>query len=389
MKPSNYSPRAGFYCTVWSGLIMLAASVSLPPPTGPYHVGVKKTVVEALNQTDSGAPNLNNISYSLLATVYYPTQQEPPSEEQPYLDASTAAYYEALINFTTGALASITTSSLSWNATSLATNDKPTLVFGPGGAGPPSEVYTTLTSDLASHGYTVVALDHPFEQPIVWFPNGTVLYGGDFNGEVAPPVDGWLDIYAMRVYDNLAILDLLPSLGEELGIPINATHVGMFGHSAGGSAAVGAQLELEQLGDSRVVRCTTLDGSFFGDANTNSSASDLGTPVFLLGNERHDEPDYDPSWLTFPLQQTGWWRRLLVTGTGHGDFSDWTIWKEVGTNGFTSVGPIDGTRQVNIMRTFTKASFDFTLLGDEEPILNGMDTAWPEVIYSGGSNGTA
>src|SRR5207237_3346343 len=53
----------------------------------------------------------------------------------------------------------------------------PVILFSPG-FGVEREVYAGLVEDLASHGYVVVAIDHPHDASVVQFPDGHVVVPG-------------------------------------------------------------------------------------------------------------------------------------------------------------------------------------------------------------------
>lgn len=362
---------------------VLAVSTAIPPPTGPYDVGVTKLEIPYVNTGDPIAPG--NVTTSFLATVFYPADPgaQEGCEPQPYLDPVTASLYEQVYNITAGSLASLT-SAFARDAPRAAAPSFPTILFGPGGVGPPSECYTILLSELASYGYTVFGLDHPYEQPFVRYPNGTGLYGLPitFDGYT---VELLAALQSIRINETIAMIDRIPAVAGVLGWPVDATHIGTFGHSLGGAAALGAMLK-----DTRIRGGINMDGEFWGDLAANDSSVDVKRPVFLLGSEGHvgsSDPDSETSWLTFPDAQSGWWRKLNVNGTLHLDFSDETFWKEVTTMQSQSLGTIDGYRQVNISRTFIKDFFDFTLLGKPQSIFDGPSEAWPEVVFTDGENG--
>ncbi|KAI0161844.1 hypothetical protein GGR52DRAFT_561347 [Hypoxylon sp. FL1284] len=180
----------------------ISHATSIPAPTGPYQVGVRTYTIQHLNDHDPLAPN--NVSTAFLATVFYPTAQVPKGAPQPYLNPETAAYYEEYWNYTTGVLASLT-STVQRDAPFLelnGSNPHPTILFGPGGGGPPVEGNTILLADLASHGYAVVGLDHPFEQPFLRYSNGTGVFGVDIESD-----DLLTPIYQNRLEDNAVFLD--------------------------------------------------------------------------------------------------------------------------------------------------------------------------------------
>lgn len=57
----------------------------------------------------------------------------------------------------------------------------PTLVFSPPFAGPPSQVFHALISDLVSYGCSVVTINHPYEQSYLQLPDGTGTSGLPFD----------------------------------------------------------------------------------------------------------------------------------------------------------------------------------------------------------------
>lgn len=346
----------------------------LPPPTGKLNVGAIKHAIPFYNTYDVSSPG--GIQSEYLATIYYPTLDQACRPAQ-VIDQGLADILEPYWELTPGTMTS-TMASISWNATFLPEgcegSDLPTLIFGPGGLGPPTDVYITLLSDLASHGYVVAALDHPYEQPFLRFENGTGLVGlpTDFN---PPDLNALYErVYDARINDTLHFISVFPDLVQSIGARWNTSVYGDFGHSLGGAAAIGAAYESEKL-----VSVLNMDGSNWGRGNSSISA-DLSKPASLLGSEFHGLQS-DLSWDRFAAQQTGspflW---ATVNGTEHVDWSDATFWKTF-DEAFTSLGPIDGVRMVEIMRRYVRAWFDLTLLGWEEPLLEESSDLFPEVNY--------
>ncbi|KAI6085781.1 hypothetical protein F4821DRAFT_240010 [Hypoxylon rubiginosum] len=350
----------------------IAHATAIPPPTGPYHVGVRKYTIKHYNDHDPIAPN--HVSTAFLATVFYPTAQIPEGAPKPYLNPETAAFYEDAWNFTSGTLASLT-STVQPGAPFLETRGAPhpTLLFGPGGGGTPVEGSTILLAELASHGYAVVGLDHPFEQPFVRFPNGTGVAGVDIPDDVTAE-----SLNDLRLEDNAVFLDLhLPRLVREKQLPLSTTRLGAFGFSVGGAAALGTAQS-----SSRVASGLNLDGTLLGGPALNNSAADVRKPVYLLGNEGHTfgEEGGDYTWVSFPRWQTAYQRKMLINGTTHLDFCDDTFWKTL-EDGAGYAGSIDGFEQIKILNAYVRAFFDLTLLGRNSAILDGPSPEFPEVVY--------
>ncbi|KAI1266558.1 hypothetical protein F5Y18DRAFT_381900 [Xylariaceae sp. FL1019] len=349
----------------------LAEPIPIPPPSGPYSVGVTKQTIPYYNAHDPVSPN--GTSTRFLATIFYPTAQGAQGEPEPYLNPETAAFYEQQFNYSSGVLASMT-STLQEDAFFLADYEteasrRSTLIYNSCGLGPPTEVNTILLSDLASYGYVVIGLDHPFEQPFVRFPDGTAVSGVTLDSQNLTLVE---QIYELRLLDNNVFLDYLPELAAQLNAPINTSKLGIFGCSLGGASALGS-LQVR----SELVSGLNIDGSFWGNLTTNTTEADVAKPLFLLGMGGHAG-----DWLTFPLWQTGsYFGKVLVQGALHHDFRDDAFWKTVDQGSDTGLGTIDGFRAMQIVRTIVRAFFDYTLLGQIAPILEGPSEEWPELQY--------
>ncbi|KAI0975553.1 hypothetical protein F4678DRAFT_483825 [Xylaria arbuscula] len=354
------------------GLEIISSVVAtvIPPPTGPYYVGkTRRTIHHDYNQ-DPLAPN--NVSTAFLATIFYPTKQKPTGPPQPYLWDGIADYYEKEWNYTQGFLQSLT-STVQYDAPFLdgtvGQSPFPTIIFGPGGGGPPVDGNTILLSELASHGYTIIGLDHPWDQPYIKFPNGSAVVGTAW--------DTWLTtaqvpaVYETRVVDFKVLLERLPEIVASLNAPINTSLIGALGFSLGGASAVGT------IYDEKIVSGLNMDGSFWGRTAANDSSSDVEKPVFLFGHDGHLG---DPSWVTFPLWQTGSFRWLLVSNTTELDFFDNTFWRLLEPNPRLG-GTIDPYRMINITNAYVKAFFDLTLLGRNSSILDGPSDEYPEVLW--------
>jgi hypothetical protein len=237
---------------------LYAKRITITPPTGRYGVGVKKLVLNHITVNDPFAPNKTGTS--ILVTLYYPTLQKSNSAHQ-YLDPQLAELLETQwLPFPPGSLASLTTT-LQYEAPTLPSSEAvvqfPTLVFGPGGSGPPTQCYTTLLSELASRGYTVAALDHPYEQPFLQYPNG----GPGIEG-LPPSYSGPFDIiYAFRLTDTVVFLDQFPGIVQRSRAPFNTTHYAFLGHSIGGAAAIGSLLQLQNATNPTILGALDLDGT--------------------------------------------------------------------------------------------------------------------------------
>ncbi|KAF9700589.1 hypothetical protein EKO04_001865 [Ascochyta lentis] len=358
-------------------LVLAVAAVPFPPPTGPYHVGYTQHAFNNTTPNDPVAPA--NASSILLATIYYPTLTVPiPGiNTAPYLDATTAKLWGDILQYPNNSLQSLTT----WNihqAPPLARTgedawQRPTVIFSPGG-GENAIMYNTLTSELASQGYTVLALDHPGEAPYLQLPNAAEgIYGIDITATWNYTLQ--TAVYNMRVSDTLAIIrKLFPSYVESIGAPFNTTHYFAIGHSLGGAAAAGAlAVEPSILGG------MNLDGLFI-------DLPDVKKPFLMLAGAQHT-PAIDPSWAPFSANQSGWYQWLNITGTSHQDYSDLGDWVDLqGLRNETitpSLGTIWAPRMDFIVNTLVQSFFSFVL--GERKCVDVPRESFPEVRYINGS----
>jgi pimeloyl-ACP methyl ester carboxylesterase len=358
-------------------LIETVSAVSFPPPTGPYHVGYKQHVFNKTTPNDPVAPA--NASSVLLATIYYPTLAlpVPGNNTSPYLDPTTAKLWNDILEYPNNSLQSLTT----WNVyhappldlTEVGAVQKPTVIFSPGG-GENAIMYNALNSELASQGYTVLALDHPGETPYLQLPDGAQgVYGIDITATWNYTLQ--TAVYNMRVSDTIAtIRGLFPAYVKSTNAPFNTTHYFAIGHSLGGAAAAGAlAIEPSLLGG------INLDGLFV-------DLPDVKKPFLMLAGAEHT-PTIDPSWAPFSANQSGWYQWLNITGSSHQNFADLGDWVDLqGLRNKTitpSLGTIRAPRMDYIVRTLVRKFFGF-VLGENE-WLDVPSPAFPEVDYINGS----
>jgi predicted alpha/beta-hydrolase family hydrolase len=217
-----------------------------------------------------------------------------------------------------------------------------------------------LAEDLASHGYVVVAIDHPYDAGIVEFPDGHV---------VIP--NSQLDItkaLKVRVADTRFILNELAQLGRSGAFAgrLDLRRVGMFGHSLGGAAAASAMLV-----DSRIRAGVDLDGLLFDPVRT----SGLSRPFLLMNAE--------PGFAAQP-SVAGFWNRLRgphyavdVKGAQHFAFSDLVFFvpELLRTNPTAAsslrqlIGNVEGVATLAAERAYIHAFFERFLRANPQSLL--------------------
>lgn len=262
-------------------LSLLAAAVHLPTPSGPYNIGFTQHI---LNHTtpDDPTPGPNTF---YLASLYYPTLASPTSNTSTlYFDPTSARIWGEVFNIHPSDLESLETT-LQWRAPLLScetdiekVNSLPTLVFSPG-AGMNAGYFTSLLSELASQGYTVLALDHPGEAPFLPLPEGMEgVLGWDI--EMKYDAELTIQIYEFRRADILHLVEEgFPALVNMSGAYSNTKSYGAVGHSIGAAASTGAMDR-----NPSIIAGFNIDGGLYGDS---VNASLDGRPYFMTMNPNH------------------------------------------------------------------------------------------------------
>jgi dienelactone hydrolase len=205
----------------------------------------------------------------------------------------------------------------------------PVLVFSPG-AGLARQTCTALCAELASRGYVVVALSHPYDSSASLLSDGRVVNPNPTRSDTPAENAHLVDI---RVADVEFVLDQLQTLRDPASAPapsgsvlaghLDLTRIAMVGHSLGGATAARVLAD-----DDRLDAAVNIDGRVFGPAPR------LDRPYLWLQNEatanattRADHPTGDLADMArlerqLLSEQTGPGGLLVVDDTRHLDFTD-------------------------------------------------------------------
>jgi len=286
----------------------------------------------------------------------------------------------------------------------------PLLVFSHGYGGFAS-ASTALLEDLASHGYVVLHVVHPYEVGAATLTDGRVVSHLD---ETAAPRQGYRDVIgewgaedatmalvtkssnedeqrrltrtylaglkntgaALRrwVDDTKLVLDRLPTLprdsvGGHLAARVDVNRAGVLGHSMGGVTA--GQFCVE---DRRCAAGLNLDGiPQYGTMIDHP----MKRPFLMVYSARPAR--LGASDVIYRRAATPYYR-VDVKDTLHLDFCDMNFWggplRERG-----AFGAIAPPRAAEITRTIVREYFDQALLGRRSPLLAGQ-TKLPEVTVT-------
>ena len=164
----------------------------LPAPTGPHPVGTVDLHLVDPRRSDPWAED-GSRPRELMITVWYPARRDAEAPATPYATPGLGPAFDTFA----GSLG-IPAGSVDWTGigthttvgapVAQAARRLPVVLYTPGRLNP-RFLDTTVTAELASHGYAVVAVDHTYESLAVEFPGGRVITPAPaLAGELSPQV---------------------------------------------------------------------------------------------------------------------------------------------------------------------------------------------------------
>ncbi len=210
------------------------------------------------------------------------------------------------------------------------------------------EFYGALAEELASHGYVVIGLDHPYQSAAVAIGESVATYAGD------APMGQAEAITRSRINERVAdigfVLDRLEADAagfEVLDGRLDLGQVAVIGHSNGGLAAV------QVCNDPRVTACANIDGqNMAGPFGTGSDPVAPTKPFLFLTKEAELHPALAEA---FEAGGPGGYR-VVVPAAAHDSFTD-------GPRFQPRLLPLEGTADavMTVTRGFLVAFLDHAL----------------------------
>ncbi|HEY7131108.1 MAG TPA: alpha/beta fold hydrolase [Candidatus Limnocylindrales bacterium] len=366
---------------------------SLPDPTGPHAIGtltrhwIDRDRRDIFRGPDAGPREL-------MVQAWYPTDAGAPGPTAPYVDdARTLEQLALLMGLPQAAFAG-----LAWlpthalrDAPIAAGGPYPVLLFSHGRCGV-REHNTFQVEDLASHGYVVLAIDHPGAASGVRFPDGRLA---PFDPRLLPPWPrhgptdpeaAFLDaVIPFLVEDVRFVLHRLAALDEDRREPLagrlDLDRVGILGVSLGGMVAASACAS-----EPGFAALLTMDAAVPWDtvaAGLRLPVMWMSRPAATMRREGWSEADvsdvHDSMRATFEgLPGSGY--IVLVPGMYHVDFSDGRLLSPLmAERGIC--GPIAGALARGIVRAWSLAFFDRHLNGLPAALLDEPSGMQPHLSF--------
>lgn len=364
-------------------VIVLLRGVTLPAPTGPHAVARV-----TYRWTDASRPEVvtsdPNDRRAVVAHIWYPAAAVRAARPASYLpDAaalrpalSASPEFGPLLAHAVGLVHGHT---LAGAPMAEGGSRFPVLIFLPGNR-TNAALYSVLLEDLASHGYIVAALDHPYDVAAVRLPDDrTAVFAEDHwpvraAGRITgadPHTQIYRERVEVRAQDAVFVLAQLAQLelGSLLGGRLDLTRVGVVGHSVGGVAAP----RVCQL-TAQVRACVNIDGLTDGQPfYLTDDGRGLIQPFLLLTKTRAVQTPSDAELGQWGLSRTAWEAgmvaaqaleaerlrsvqggsyRVTLSAAQHDSFTDTPLLRPA------IVSDRAATRNAELTRAYVRAFFD-------------------------------
>lgn len=250
--------------------------VQLPPLTGEYAVGRVSYDFADSTRQDPFVP-ASKQPREVAVKVYYPTDAAKAGASTPYAEGlevdalALALHYPIDVIETDLRAHAITDAPLSSAAATF-----PVVLFT-GDIGSTALYYAGLLEDLASHGYIVVAVSHPYSSTFTVLSDGRmalpVSSGSADTTKAAAGRDQIGAVWTADVGFVFAQLEKLNSDDKRFAGHLDLAHTAIIGHGFGGAVALSVAAS-----DSRFVGGISLDGRILGD----TASKTLDKPIMFI-----------------------------------------------------------------------------------------------------------
>lgn len=294
------------YISISGALPSLLPVFSFPKPTGSYAVGTASFLLEDRARMDTNTSNPTDYR-KLMIQVWYPAAIDSNAQRAPYVE-HIAPLLEGVgdaISIPPFLLSHLQyVQSNAYMDAGVAKAQYPVLLFSHGLTGFRNQ-NTFQVEELASHGYIVVSIDHPYDAAAVVYPDQSVI---SLKLESLSGFDSYVDKSKVWLEDSLFVLDSLADLTnpanpdqavvgtasnglKPLAAHMDMSQIGALGHSFGGATAV--QL---LMAEPRIKAAVNMDGVLYGQPVPEQG---LSKPYLQMNAEQ----SIDDEWFTQSLDQ--------------------------------------------------------------------------------------
>jgi predicted dienelactone hydrolase len=386
---SDWKPLASYLT-----LILLAVSTALPivlpvpvipAPDGPYKIGTRfyELTDPSRKELYSGRDEARRFQIQ----VWYPAEPAPGDRRAHWMNHAeiftrSISQYLGLPSFFLDHLALVKLPAYQDSKVATSAKGYPVILFSHGWNGFNGQ-NTGQALQLASHGFVVVTVQHPYGAVVTIFDDGTIAK----NNPAALPMDApeaEYDIAADKLVNQWSgdlayALDFMTKQSGDSNSPffnkLDLKRVGAYGHSTGGGAAI------QFCGTDP--RCKSLLGQdpFMRPVSTGVLESGVTQPAFFMFSQAWaDEKDSlnNRQFKPFYASSKNAKGAISIDGTTHYDFSDLPLLSPL-TPQLGLKGPINGKRVTTIVNDYLLSFFEMTLDNQNSDLFEPQIQKYSEV----------
>lgn len=372
---------------VATALPILLPVPSIPAPSGPYRIGTR--IYELTDTSRQELYSGKEEARRLQIKVWYPAEILPSDKRAPWMAradifAPAIATYIHMPAFFLDHLALVKMPAYQDSQVAPTDGGYPVILFSHGWNGFNAQ-NTSQAIQLASHGYVVVGIQHPYGAVITVFNDGTVARNNPSALPSGAP-DEEYEIAAQVLVDQWAgdLRDATDFLQEQNDNPaspfyeaLDLTRLGAYGHSTGGGAAI------QFCGTDS--RCKALLGMdpFMRPVSIEVLARGVTQPAFFIFSQRWAddvESRNNELFHKFILNVPENLGVISIQGTAHYDFSDLPLLSPLAPK-LGLKGPISGRRVTTIINNYLLAFFNASLKGVPTDLFEEPSQKYNEVRF--------
>ena len=367
-----------------TALPILLPVPNIPAPSGPYQVGTRiyELTEPSRKELYSGKDEARRFQFQ----IWYPADVASTDKQAPWMAnadvfAPAISEFLELPSFFLNHLALVKVPAYKDSKVAASDGGFPVILFSHGWQGFDAQ-NTGQALQLASHGYVVVGMQHPYGALVTVFNDGTIA---NYNPNALPdgaPVDVY-EIAARKLVNQWAgdmeyALGFLTEQNSDPSSPFygsfDLSHLGVYGHSTGGGAAIqfcGTDTRCKAvLGEDPFMRPVSLEVL---DSGVTQPAFFLFSQVWADDTGSRNNQLFNP----FYAKSTDTYGALYIKGTAHHDFTDLPLLSPLAAP-LGLKGPINGKRVTVIINDYLLSFFDMTLKGVPTDLFKNP-SPYPEV----------
>jgi alpha-beta hydrolase superfamily lysophospholipase len=327
--------------------------LQLMSPSGPFRIGTR--IYHWVDRSRHEKASRDPAEFrQLVVQVWYPAKSNggPTAPYVPQLDAYRKVWTKEEVD-----LASRTVPHSHLDARPVAKVQFPIVLLSHGWEGTRSE-YTSLAEDLASHGYAVFGVDHPYMGRIA-LPSGEVTEATE--DQFGSPEEV-LEYYGQDLkfaVDQIAQLDASDQ-SDGFANRLDLSHIAAIGHSSGFGAVSTACRE-----DERIKACVNVDAPV-----KSKNIAGMHQPMLWIRLERAGPVPED-----FLTARTATVYELRVKGAKHASVEDWEFLQAASPGERTLAG-----HRLMLIRRYVDAFLEKTLRGQDNGLLKESQTSEIQLV---------